>query len=134
MNKLIEELLDEHKRLFSLLDSIRNISNMATKEKLFESKNLFLSHLAKEDKLLYSKFDEAKNLGVNVPENVLKFKEEMATISKDIVSFFDAYSVAIKDNIQFAKDFGKIYSMLKIRMTKEELQLYPTYEKYFDNK
>ncbi|MGE4546528.1 MAG: hemerythrin domain-containing protein [Desulfurella sp.] len=131
MSKLINELLEEHKKLFSLLDELRNIGEKDAKEKLFESKNLFLSHLDKEDKLVYSKFDEAKNLGVNVEENVLKFKKEMEDISKDVINFFDLYKAGISDNIQFARDFGKIYSMLKIRMTKEELQLYPVYEKHF---
>ncbi|OSS41794.1 Hemerythrin HHE cation binding domain protein [Desulfurella amilsii] len=131
MSKLIDELLQEHKKLFSLLDELRNIGRKEVKEKLFESKNLFLSHLDKEDRLLYSKFDEAKNLGVNVEENVLKFKKEMEDISKDVVNFFDTYKAGIADNIQFAGDFGKIYSMIKIRMTKEEIQLYPVYEKHF---
>jgi hemerythrin-like domain-containing protein len=81
MSKLINELLEEHKKLFSLLDELRNIGKEGAKEKLFESKNLFLSHLDKEDRLRYSKFNEAQNLGVNVEENVLKFKEEMEDIS-----------------------------------------------------
>ncbi|MGC8791377.1 MAG: hypothetical protein ACP5PO_07740 [Desulfurella sp.] len=74
MSKLIDDLLKEHKKLFSLLDELHNIDKESAKEKLFESKNLFLMHLDKEDRFLYSKFDEAKSKGVNVEENVLKFK------------------------------------------------------------
>lgn len=131
MSKLIDELLKEHQKLFSLLDEIRNIGKEGAKERLFESKNLFLSHLDKEDKFLYSKFDEAKNMGINADANVVKFKEEMQSISKDVISFFDTYKSGIVDNITFARDFGRIYSMLKIRMAKEETQLYPVYEKHF---
>ncbi|MGC8502871.1 hemerythrin domain-containing protein [Desulfurella sp.] len=131
MSKLIDDLLKEHKKLFSLLDELHNIDKEGAREKLFESKNLFLMHLDKEDRFLYSKFDEAKSKGVNVEENVLKFKEEMEEISKDVVNFFDTYKKGITDKIQFARDFGKIYGMLKIRMIKEETQLYPVYEKHF---
>ncbi|MGC9169023.1 MAG: hemerythrin domain-containing protein, partial [Desulfurella sp.] len=131
-SKLIDDLLKEHKKLFSLLDELHNIDKESAKEKLFESKNLFLVHLYKEDKFIYSKFDEAKSKGVNVEENVLKFKEEMEEISKDVVNFFDTYKKGITDKIQFARDFGKIYGMLKIRMIKEETQLYPVYEKHFE--
>jgi hypothetical protein len=114
-----------------LLDKLNNIDKEGAREKLFESKNLFLMHLDKEDRFLYSKFDEAKSKGVNVEENVLKFKEEMEEISKDVVNFFDTYKKGITNKIQFARDFGKIYGMLKIRMIKEETQLYPVYEKHF---
>jgi hypothetical protein len=38
MSKLINELLEEHKKLFSLLDELRNIGKEGAKEKLFESK------------------------------------------------------------------------------------------------
>ncbi|MGC8791376.1 MAG: hypothetical protein ACP5PO_07735 [Desulfurella sp.] len=48
-----------------------------------------------------------------------------------MVNFFDTYKKGITDKIQFARDFGKIYGMLKIRMIKEETQLYPVYEKHF---
>lgn len=133
MSKLIDELLDEHKKLFALLDEIRNISTQSAKEKLLKSKNLFISHLNKEDIHLYSKFDEATLIGVKVPENVIQFKKEMIDISKEVISFFDKYRNNIDDKIQFARDFGTIYSMLKNRMNKEELQLYPIYNKYFSN-
>lgn len=131
MRRLIDELLSEHKKLFALLDEVRNISNQNAKEKLIESKNLFLEHLEKEDKELYSKFDEAKSMGINVSENVIQFKTEMTDISKEVINFFNKYKSAIENKIQFASDFGKIYSLLKIRMNKEELQLYPIYNKYF---
>lgn len=131
MRRLIDELLSEHKKLFALLDEVRNISNQNAKEKLIESKNLFLEHLEKEDKELYSKFDEAKSMGINVSENVIQFKTEMTDISKEVINFFNKYKSAIENKIQFASDFGEIYSLLKIRINKEELQLYPIYNKYF---
>ncbi len=131
MSELINQLLDEHKKLFALLDKIRNISDDAAKKELFNSKMLFLSHLDKEDKMLYKKFDEAASLGINVPSNVVQFKEEMKSISTGVIDFFDKYKDSIQDKIQFGRDFGRIYSLLKIRMNKEEMQLYPTYEKYF---
>ena len=122
---LIQTLENEHKTIVSLLNDVcrLGISTTEGKEKLFKAKTLIIHHLEKEERDLYPKL-------LNDPKFArlaMTFSKEMAELSKTLIAFFDKYDESSSD-IEFAQDVGRIMGALKVRISKEETQLYAAFE------
>ncbi len=127
MTSLIQTLKEEHNMIRELLDKTykAGISSQEGQLTFKEAKSVLIGHLKKEDAQLYpvlQKLQEEKEI-------VNSFSEEMKGISKVVLEFFRKYERGGQGS-EFAIDFGKILGALKRRITKEELILYPKYEKY----
>ena len=127
---LTNTLINEHKFVVDTLTEVKKlgITTSAAQEKLMSVKKGLLAHLKKEDEKLYPLLLEKAKQDANIKNVVDTFCEDMEGISKAAIDFFNKYQDG-GDTMEFAKDFGHLYSVLKDRIFREETILYQEYNK-----
>lgn len=130
MSRLIEELKTDHSVLLSMLNRVKElgISSEDGQKILIQSKEALLGHLNKEDRDLYPALRKAAEKDKNLQGIIDLFAKDMEKVSKAALDFFNKYSVG-STGIEFAIDYGKFLGELRIRMKKEEVILYPEYDR-----
>ncbi|QAR33999.1 hemerythrin domain-containing protein [Geovibrio thiophilus] len=126
MSALITELKNDHLQLLKLLQEVQitGLGNDAGRKKLLEGKRLLAGHLQKEDTRLYPALKNnpaAKNVSD-------QFADEMKKLTAEILGFINRMEKA-ELNMEYAKDLGRIITTLRLRINREEIQLYPLYDK-----
>ncbi len=131
MTQLINSFKQDHALLMETLTSVKKlgIGKKEGQEKLMAAKIAFLDHLGKEDRQMYPSMKRAAATDERLQKRLDLFAKDMDEISKGAMTFFQKYSSANKDTLEFAKDFGKLFSTVKNRIYKEETILYPEYDK-----
>ena len=121
---LVQTLENEHKTIVSLLNEVSKVgvASPTGRDKLFKAKTLIINHLQKEERDLYPKLMADPKFAALA----MTFSKEMAELSKTVIAFFDKYDDNNCD-IEFARDVGRIAGALKLRITKEETQLYTAF-------
>ncbi|MGO4326102.1 hemerythrin domain-containing protein [Cupriavidus sp. 2TAF22] len=127
MTSLIDTMLDEHQRIFAMLDELHalGIGSDAGKKKLVELRQLVVAHLAREDRRLYPPMHRHAQTQPIAQE----YEAEMHVISREVLAFFDSYRQG-GDKLEFARALGRTVSRLRARMTREEIRLYPAFRKH----
>jgi len=130
MNAFIKELKKDHEQLLEILLEAQNmgLGTDAGRNKLMETKQLLVGHLEKEDRKLYPEMKKLAASNAYDMKVIDGFVNEMKGLTKDIVSFIGKVGGTDK-SIEFAKELGKIISVVRMRIRKEEIQLYPLYER-----
>ncbi|MGE4266370.1 MAG: hemerythrin domain-containing protein [Deferribacterales bacterium] len=125
MNALINELKKDHEQLLKILQETQDLGLVtdAGRKKLLEGKKLLADHLMKEDIKLYPVLAKS---GSAVTAN--EFAVEMKGLTSSILNFINRLETS-KNDMEYAKELGRIVSTLKMRIRREEIQLYPLYEK-----
>ncbi|WP_321890242.1 hemerythrin domain-containing protein [Paraburkholderia bannensis] len=126
---LIDTLKHDHKEIFRLLDESRalGISTDEGRRKLAMVRGTVLAHLQREDTRLYPalyRHEQTRELGET-------YAAEMRSISSEVLQFFDSLEKGVS-GLDFARQMGRVVSHLQQRMTREEVRLYPAYERYCD--
>jgi len=126
---LIKDLKEEHTRIAKALNEVvlLGISSKEGQEKLMKAKNMLLQHLQKEDTFLYPKLEEAAKKDDSIKRTLDSYAKDMEGISKAALDFFDKYKDG-GEGLEFAKEFGHLFSALSIRIRREETHLYRIYE------
>lgn len=126
MSALITELKNDHLQLLKLLQEVQitGLGNEAGRKKLLEGKRLLAGHLQKEDTRLYPSLKN--NPAAKVVSE--QFAGEMQKLTAEILGFMNRIEKA-ELNIEYAKELGRIISTLRLRINREEIQLYPLYDK-----
>jgi len=129
IGNLIEDLKSEHTKIAEALNEVVHlgIGNHEGQEKLMNAKNMLLLHLQKEDTFLYPKLDQAAQDDEQIKHTLDSFARDMDGISKVALEFFAKYENG-GEGIEFAKDFGHLFSALSMRIRREENHLYKIYE------
>jgi hemerythrin-like domain-containing protein len=132
---LILQLREEHRqilRLFVLIKTNLESEKSDVRElgdQLMELKELLISHLALEDKLLYPKLVKSKS--PEIKKTGQMFSKEMAEIAKKTMIFFRKYEKIQFDklitNKTFSKEIEKVAEKIKRRVSIEESILYNAY-------
>jgi len=127
---LIEQLHREHKEIRLHLKKIQVNDDIEILNQHFsELKRVLISHLITEDNELYPALRS-----LQVTEKISNsFEEEMGRISSDIMDFYAKYKYEFKGE-NFRGDVSMIIESLIYRITKEERELYPTFQEHFPNK
>lgn len=127
---LTQELVRDHQALFALLDEVRElgIGSDEGRQKLMGAKKLLLAHLSKEDRHLYPKLAQAAREDSQLETLYSGFASEMDEISRFAVEFFE-HPWSDSERMEFARQFGRLYVILRQRMNREESHLYPEFEK-----
>ena len=130
MSQLIQYLKSEHHALVEILKRVQVIgpSQSESKQLLLEAKRALLAHLKKEDLVLYPKLKEAAKQNEEIDRKVNNFGKDMEEITKFTLQFFDKMENNQYSPIEYAKDFGKLVTILSSRISREENILYPLYE------
>lgn len=123
---LVDGFIIEHRAIQRLLDEAmyEGIGSVRCKEKLFKAKKLILSHLHKEDELLYPVLVQH-----DFSELADDYAHNMLAISKDALDFFEKFENGEYENkiMDFAKALGNIIGVLGHRIQTEEIHLYKRY-------
>ncbi len=98
------------------------------KLKLRESERILLMHLKKEDLEFYPILKIAAETNAELKRTLDVFAKDMDSISKSALDFFNKYKTG-GSGIEFARDFGRLFSVLQMRIGREERILYPEYLK-----
>lgn len=130
MSQLIQNLKSEHHALVEILKRVQVIgpSQSESKQLLLEVKKALLVHLKKEDQELYPKLKDAAKQNEEIDRKVNNFGKDMEEITKFTLQFFDKMENNQYSSLEYAKDFGKLVTILSSRISREENILYPLYE------
>lgn len=130
MSDLIEELKKDHVEIVEMLSKVKElgIGTNEGKEMLLSAKGGLLAHLKKEDRKLYPALKTAAERNDSLKHTLEIFAKDMDSVSKTALEFFEKYAHG-GSGVEFAKDFGRLAAVLKIRIEKEEKILYPEYKK-----
>lgn len=130
MSVLINELKNEHVKLLEILEEAQKLGlvSAAGRSKLLESKRLLGEHLRKEDSRLYPEMKKMAAGDSLKLKTVDSFSSEMKGLSQTVLDFINRAEKA-EINMEYAKELGRIISGLKMRIRREEMQLYPMYDK-----
>lgn len=129
MSMLIERLKREHGAMVEALNKIKElgVGSKEGQDKLRSTKIGLLAHLKAEDGQLYPVLNQAAKNDQSLRRTVEMFARDMEVVSKEALNFFDKYARG-GSGLEFAKDFGRLYSLLAQRISKEEKSLYPAYD------
>lgn len=125
MSTLINELKNDHEKLLAILQQTQELGLVtdAGRRKLLEGRKLLADHLNKEDIKLYPELSKGSSAAT-----AKAFAEEMKGLTVSILGFINRLETS-KNDLEYAKELGRIISTLKMRIRREEIQLYPLYEK-----
>lgn len=130
MKRLIVELKNEHNRIAKALNEVKTlgISTPEGQKLLIESKHTLLAHLQREDRDFYPVLRKAALLDTALNDTLEHFAKDMDLISKSALDFFEKYKSG-GSGLDFARDFGRLFSTLQMRIGREERILYAEYLK-----
>jgi len=130
MSKLVEELKKEHAAIAEILVKVRElgIGSPEGRTLLISAKESLLAHLRKEDRELYPVLRKKPESDERLKKTMDVFAKDMESISQAALDFFNKYSQG-GSGVDFARDFGRLFIVLRGRINKEEDILYKEYEK-----
>ncbi|WP_281184512.1 hemerythrin domain-containing protein [Trichlorobacter lovleyi] len=126
MSVLITALKREHQALKNQVAAIKQAGVVSAEgfAELQRLRNNLKAHLQHEDRDLYPRLAEAARDDVNLQILLDRFQNEMQEIATDAERFFERYP-APEQSVVFARDIGRIFSLLGNRIITEESVLYP---------
>jgi hemerythrin-like domain-containing protein len=138
--KDVLELKKQHikikKSLSGLKTGLDGFDNFDFIASLLELKDILVSHLEVEDKLLYPSFSKSKDKKLNNMGK--KFSDKMLGISKVALNFFDKYAKMtnqmLKEDKSFKKDLTALIAVVNKRVKLEETVLFVEYNEHFSKK
>lgn len=130
MSELIDELKKEHATIADVLDQVSRlgVTSKEGQQRLIDAKNGLLAHLRKEDEQLYPVLNRAADKDARLKQTLDLFAKDMTEISRGAMDFFGKYSQG-GSGLDFAMDVGRLFTVLKSRIGKEEDIIYKEYNK-----
>jgi len=128
---LIANLRDEHVHMRAVLEAVRR-AGIATPEgqrQLAHARQLIVDHLRHEDVHLYP----ALRACPQTQQLANEYADQMQELSREIMAFFHGMEHE-RDDLVFARGFGKLMGTLNKRWTREEVRLYPAYDAHCGDK
>lgn len=126
MSLLTDTLRGQHAHMRRLLDDVRlhGIGTAEGRARLRQVRDLVVEHLRREDAELYP----ALHRHADTQALAQTYAEEMRQLSGEILGFFDTWQQG-DDDLAFARHYGRLLGLLNRRWTREEVRLYPAYER-----
>jgi len=130
MKNLIDDLKNEHVQIAESMNRVNKLGiySLEGQKLLLESKNFLLAHLHREDSEFYPALHEAAINNAALGRMLDSFAKDMDSISKAALDFFEKYKSG-GSGLEFARDFGWLFSVLQMRIGREERILYAEYLK-----
>jgi iron-sulfur cluster repair protein YtfE (RIC family) len=131
MVPLLEELKAEHERISSHLRTVYNLgpSSPQARKELRAVRTLLLTHLHRENELLFPLVRKAYERDAAAKALLDTFVEEEDALADLLLQFFSKYDSAEVSSIQFARDFGSLWATISARMRREENRVFPMFAK-----
>lgn len=133
MKNLIETLKNEHQQIVAALNQLNQLGIYSEQGNalLLDSKNALLAHLHREDTEFYPLLYKAAQTDEALKRTLDHFAKDMDVISKSALEFFEKYGFG-GSGLEFARDFGRLFSTLQMRIGREERILYAEFLKLQD--
>lgn len=133
--ELIKDLVGDHRRMFQLYDSVkesfsrRDLAMVSAGLKEFGA--LVRTHLLTENMRLYI-YLQQQVAGDEINTALVRsFRKEMDSIGKSVLDFLEKYKEIARsseaDLSSFAGEFDQVGRVVRTRMEREEVTLYPLY-------
>lgn len=129
MSKLIDELKRDHQKIIEALNKVSTLGSFSVEGRsiLATVKADLLAHLKKEDAQFYPVLHTAAKSDPSLQRTLDIFAKDMGEISKNALEFFDKWSKEGSD-LEFSKDFGRLYTALNQRISREENIIYKKFD------
>ncbi|MCP4130124.1 MAG: hemerythrin domain-containing protein [bacterium] len=129
MTNLIEELKKEHVLIAETFRKINKlgISSEESRALLLSARTSLLAHMKKEDEHLYPVLQKEAEKNSSLKRMLDLFTKNMEEVSQTALVFFDNY-LNREASMEFARDFGRLFSVISHRIGREETILYKKYE------
>ena len=133
MQRTILELRQENSEILHILQNMRNIGTTSedAQKLFFQSKDLFFSHIEKENNVLHPVIIEGAKYDHYMSRTVSFFMEEVAGVTRLLRNFFNKHT-SPGIGLQYASEFGTLYAALLQRVRLEEHAIYNIYEELKD--
>lgn len=139
--ELITNLINEHKDIIEISNSIKNLAQKqewhSAQEQLKYLDHLITTHMSAETVTLY-RILEHIHMPDSLEVELIKFiRQEMAAVGIDLLAFIKKYSDIEIDQLDkkaFVYEYNKLLHTLTARIELEESALYPLYEILLDKK
>ncbi len=124
--------MQDHVEMISILQKVKElrIGTVEAKQELFQVKDMLLNHLSKEDEQLYPVLKKAAKSDNSLAKKLNTFAKDLEEISGFVINFFEKSDD--RASMEFARGFGKLFVTLNKRIQREEIILYPQYNKYIE--
>ena len=130
MSILIKQFEKEHQAIVDAFNQVKElgIGRKEGQDRLRAAKAGLLAHLKKEDQKLYPVLHKEAASNPALKRTLEIFAKDMDQVSQAALAFFDKYENG-GEGLEFARDFGRLFSVLASRIRKEESLLYKEYDK-----
>lgn len=139
--ELITNLINEHKDIIEISNSIKNLAQkrewLSAQEQLKYLGQLITMHMSAETVTLYRILEHIHSPDSLEVEMIKFIRQEMAAVGMDLLSFIKKYSEIDVDQLDkrtFVYEYNKLFYTLTARIELEESTLYPLYEILLDEK
>ena len=136
MSELIHDLEEEHRVLARLFGRVwtAGVTTHEVRHKLMGLRTALYAHCKREEDALYPVLRRAAVRDENLRRLLADFAVEMTAVSDLAHSFFDRYAAfdrfnAAEDELDFARDFGRVIAQFNYRIWSEEHVLFHEYAK-----
>lgn len=130
MANLTDKLKRDHELIIEALTEAKKLGYgpQACSERMNEIRDALLAHLAEEDEHLYPALHRAAESDTTLLTTLGFFARDMQEVTHEVQVFFDKHGEG-GSGVDFAADFGRLHSLLKRRIRKEEEILYREFDK-----
>lgn len=139
--ELITNLINEHKDIIKISNSIKNLAQkrewLSAQEQLKYLAHLITTHMNAETVTLYRVLEHIHNPDSLEVEMIKFIRQEMAAVGTDLLSFIEKYSdieIDQLDKKSFVYEYNKLLYTLIARIELEESTLYPLYSILLEKK
>ena len=139
--ELITNLINEHKDIIEISNSIKNLAQkrewLSAQEQLKYLAHLITTHMNAETVTLYRVLEHIHNPDSLEVEMIKFIRQEMAAVGTDLLSFIKKYSdieIDQLDKKSFVYEYNKLLYTLIARIELEESTLYPLYSILLEKK
>ncbi len=132
--QITQDLREQHSEIMQHFNEIAKLVNKGTDDEFLDTmiqlKNILISHLNVEDKLIYPKF--AKSKSIEIKKLGEMFSQEMISKTPAVLEFFAKYErepiVSLKKDKDFKKTLKNLIIIISARIKIEEEILFPVFE------
>ena len=123
---LTAALRDQHAQLYVLLEEVRRqgVACVEGRARLRRAHEAMLAHLMLEDNRLYP----ALRAHPATAGLARRYAGEMQQLTPALLAFFDSYDEGSIDPDAFERSLDQLLIVLRQRIAREEVHLYPAYE------
>jgi hypothetical protein len=131
MGSAIKKLKSDHDMILSILKACRDsdVNSAEAIKRCRDLHTLLLDHLKEEDSIVYAALRDAASKNKHLTVLLEEYDDDLLEITIAAKEFFSSIGVENLKKIDYIREYGTFFMLLKERMDKEETDIYPEYER-----